>query len=228
MQQKALIIRALLMSPKVLILDEPTKGVDIGSRATIYTLLRKLAADGMAILLISSDFEELLALSHRIVPISDGQSIGSHPASVIDEEQLILLAAPRSSMQRQQAVLRRLGAQFGAKTAWLLASPDRVTCLAAGPDAPMAAGTAAQFADTPFTRALRSAPLLSVREPEGSLTLIVPVENPRGHNMGCIAFLWSEAISVTPSELTQVVDDVLNEALEGQIRVTDRKKDPNQ
>ncbi|KAG1650445.1 Ribose import ATP-binding protein RbsA [Nymphon striatum] len=68
MQQKALIIRALMLKPKVLILDEPTKGVDIGSRSTIYALLRRLASEGMAILLISSDFEELLALSHRVVP----------------------------------------------------------------------------------------------------------------------------------------------------------------
>ncbi|MEM9332154.1 MAG: sugar ABC transporter ATP-binding protein [Pseudomonadota bacterium] len=70
MQQKSLLIRSLLLKPKILILDEPTKGVDIGSRATIYALLRRLASEGMAILVISSDFEELLALSHRVVPIS--------------------------------------------------------------------------------------------------------------------------------------------------------------
>ena len=62
MQQKIIIARWLLLEPKVLILDEPTKGVDIGTRASIYAILRDIAATGAAILIVSSEFEELLGL----------------------------------------------------------------------------------------------------------------------------------------------------------------------
>ena len=72
MQQKVIIARWLLLDPKVLILDEPTKGVDIGTRSSIYAMLRDIAATGVAVVVVSSDFEELLALAERVVVISDG------------------------------------------------------------------------------------------------------------------------------------------------------------
>ncbi|MDQ3560529.1 MAG: sugar ABC transporter ATP-binding protein, partial [Pseudomonadota bacterium] len=67
MQQKIIIARWLLLEPKVLILDEPTKGVDIGTRASIYGLLRDISARGVAVVVISSDFEELLGVCERVV-----------------------------------------------------------------------------------------------------------------------------------------------------------------
>ena len=80
MQQKIIIARWLLLEPKVLILDEPTKGVDIGTRASIYAILRDIAATGAAILIVSSEFEELLGLADRVIVVSDGASIADVPA----------------------------------------------------------------------------------------------------------------------------------------------------
>ena len=108
MQQKILIARWLLIEPRVLILDEPTKGVDIQTRQVIYAALRRLAERGAAVIVISSDFQELLGLAHRIVVISDGRSVADMPSSLLNEETLTLLAAPRSSMQCNTALLEAL------------------------------------------------------------------------------------------------------------------------
>src|SRR5580700_5559089 len=86
MQQKIIIARWLLLEPKVLILDEPTKGVDIGTRASIYAILRDIAATGAAILIVSSEFEELLGLADRVIVVSDGASIADVTAAYLDEE----------------------------------------------------------------------------------------------------------------------------------------------
>src|SRR5262249_26531497 len=71
-QQKVLIARALLCSPDVLILDEPTRGIDIGARAEIYAIIRSLAASGKAVVLVSSEMPEILTLSHRILVMRGG------------------------------------------------------------------------------------------------------------------------------------------------------------
>ena len=75
-QQKVAIARALLTGPKVLILDEPTRGIDIGARREIYTLINEFKAKGTAIILISSDMPELLALSDRVLVMSEGKMTG--------------------------------------------------------------------------------------------------------------------------------------------------------
>lgn len=72
-QQKVLFSRALLAKPKVLICDEPTRGVDVAAREDIYQLLRDLAGDGVAIIVISSELGEVLALSHRIAIVRHGE-----------------------------------------------------------------------------------------------------------------------------------------------------------
>ena len=72
-QQKVLFGRALLAEPKVLLLDEPTKGVDVGARHEIYEVIRELAATGVAILLVSSDFEEVLTLCDRLLFLHEGR-----------------------------------------------------------------------------------------------------------------------------------------------------------
>lgn len=71
-QQKALFGRAVLSGPKVLLLDEPTKGVDVGARSEIYDVIQSLAGDGVAVIVVSSDFEEILRLSDRIVFLTEG------------------------------------------------------------------------------------------------------------------------------------------------------------
>ena len=93
MQQKIVLARWILMAPKLLILDEPTRGVDIGTRSTIYAMVRRLAQQGMAVLLVSSDFEEVIGLCDRIVVISDGMDVTNIPSSLVDVEKLAMILA---------------------------------------------------------------------------------------------------------------------------------------
>ena len=75
-QQKVVLARTLITNSKVIIFDEPTRGIDVGARAEIYHLLKELAEDGKAILMISSDMEELLGMSDRIYALSEGRLKG--------------------------------------------------------------------------------------------------------------------------------------------------------
>ncbi len=95
-QQKVLLAKWLVQRPRILIVDEPTRGVDVGSKADIYRILRDLAADGMAILVVSSDLPEVLALAHRIVVMSEGRVAGALDAADANELQILQLAAPKS------------------------------------------------------------------------------------------------------------------------------------
>lgn len=92
-QQKVLLATWIGIKPKLLIVDEPTRGVDIGAKSEIYTLLRKLAAQGVAILMISSDLPEILGLSDRIIVIKNGAVSGILSGAGSNEEEIISLAA---------------------------------------------------------------------------------------------------------------------------------------
>ena len=72
-QQKVVLAKWLARKPRVLLLDEPTIGVDIGAKSDIVKLVRQLASQGTAILVVSSEFEELLAMSDRLVVLRDGR-----------------------------------------------------------------------------------------------------------------------------------------------------------
>ncbi len=76
-QQKCLIARALLAEPDVLILDEPTRGVDIGAKRAIHDMIRQLADSGLGAVVISSELEELTAVCDRIVVLYEGRSVAS-------------------------------------------------------------------------------------------------------------------------------------------------------
>jgi rhamnose transport system ATP-binding protein len=76
-QQKVALARWLMCEPRVLILDEPTQGVDIGAKAEIHRIIRELGRNGLAVLMISSDLPELLGMSDRIVVIRDGKSVAT-------------------------------------------------------------------------------------------------------------------------------------------------------
>jgi ABC-type sugar transport system ATPase subunit len=91
-QQKVALARWLATSPRLLILDEPTQGVDIGAKAEIHRLIRALAAGGLAILLISSELTELLGLAHRIGVMRDGRLVGEVDRADATEERLMTLA----------------------------------------------------------------------------------------------------------------------------------------
>jgi ABC-type sugar transport system ATPase subunit len=91
-QQKVAIARWLARGPRVILLDEPTRGVDVGAKAEIYALIRRLAAEGAAVLVISSELPELLQLSDRIAVMAQGRVAGIVPAAGATEESLLTLA----------------------------------------------------------------------------------------------------------------------------------------
>lgn len=76
-QQKVLIGRWLLTDPDVLIVDEPTRGIDVGAKAEIHTLISKLAGQGKAIILISSELPEVMGMADRIVTMYEGEVTGT-------------------------------------------------------------------------------------------------------------------------------------------------------
>jgi len=91
-QQKVLFARALQRDPKVLIADEPTRGVDVGSRRAIYDLIVEQAARGVGVLVISSDVEEVLGLAHRILVIRAGRVVAELSGSSMTEHNVITAA----------------------------------------------------------------------------------------------------------------------------------------
>jgi ribose transport system ATP-binding protein/rhamnose transport system ATP-binding protein len=93
-QQKVLLARWLARQPKLLIVDEPTRGVDVGAKAEVYSILRELARRGVALLVVSSDLPEVLALAHRIVVMSEGRTVGELDPREADEVAILQLATP--------------------------------------------------------------------------------------------------------------------------------------
>lgn len=92
-QQKVVLAKWLVSKPRVLIVDEPTRGVDVGTKAEIYALMRALADDGLAILVISSDLPEILTISHRILVMRAGRIAGEVKFDEASEERVMQLAA---------------------------------------------------------------------------------------------------------------------------------------
>lgn len=92
-QQKVLIGRALAIEPRILLLDEPTRGVDIGAKQEIYAAIERLVADGMAVMLISSDLEEILRLSDRVVVLRRGQIAATLSRAEASETTIMRAAA---------------------------------------------------------------------------------------------------------------------------------------
>ncbi|NOL45165.1 sugar ABC transporter ATP-binding protein [Kribbella sandramycini] len=88
-QQKVVLARWLLRECRVLLLDEPTRGVDVGARSEIYALVRKLAASGVAIVLVSSEVEEVLGLADRVIVLREGRAVHTGPAEEIDEHRVL-------------------------------------------------------------------------------------------------------------------------------------------
>ncbi|WP_199485082.1 sugar ABC transporter ATP-binding protein [Actinomadura craniellae] len=91
-QQKVVLAKWMTVAPKVLLFDEPTRGVDVGAKAAIHELMRGLAADGMAIMMISSELPELIGMSDRVVVLRDGAIAGELPAGPTEEAVMRLAA----------------------------------------------------------------------------------------------------------------------------------------
>jgi len=94
-QQKVVLAKWLALKPKVMILDEPTRGVDVGAKAEIYRLMRSLAEQGTVILMISSDMEEVLLVSDRVAVMHEGQITGVLEREDCSEENIMQLAVGR-------------------------------------------------------------------------------------------------------------------------------------
>jgi len=88
-QQKVVLAKMLARKPKVLLMDEPTRGIDVGTKAEIYRLIRQLAAEGTAIIAISSELPELIGMSDRIIIMHEGEISGEVAADKADEELLL-------------------------------------------------------------------------------------------------------------------------------------------
>jgi ribose transport system ATP-binding protein len=97
-QQKVLLARALQTNPKVLILDEPTRGVDIGAKNEIYRIINSLTESGTAVLMVSSDLPELLGMSDRVLVIRDGVVVKELSASELSEEKVIMFSTGLASV----------------------------------------------------------------------------------------------------------------------------------
>jgi inositol transport system ATP-binding protein len=93
-QQKALLARCLLGAPELIILDEPTRGIDIGAKAEIYALIQSLARAGKAVLLVSSELPEVLSLAHRIIVLRRGSVAVTLDATTTDQETVLRHAMP--------------------------------------------------------------------------------------------------------------------------------------
>lgn len=91
-QQKVVLGKWLSMSPRVLLLDEPTRGIDIGAKQEIYSLMDQLAADGMAILFVSSEMEEIIGMSDRVIVMHEGRITGELSREELTEEAVMQLA----------------------------------------------------------------------------------------------------------------------------------------
>lgn len=91
-QQKVIIGRWLLMNPKLLILDEPTRGIDVGSKSEIHLLISSLAQKGMAVLMISSELPEVMGMSDRILTVKDGSIVAEHERKDFNAEEIMKYA----------------------------------------------------------------------------------------------------------------------------------------
>ena len=91
-QQKVALAKWLATNPRILILDEPTRGIDVGSKSEIYKLIRKLADEGVAVMMVSSELEEVIGLADRVMVMHEGRCTGILDRDEISEENIMHLA----------------------------------------------------------------------------------------------------------------------------------------
>jgi ribose transport system ATP-binding protein len=99
-QQKVLLARLLETKPRVLLLDEPTRGIDVGAKSQIYQIIDQLARAGVAVLVISSELPEIVGIADRVLVMLDGRIVGevaSAPGAPITQERIMALASTGDS-----------------------------------------------------------------------------------------------------------------------------------
>jgi ribose transport system ATP-binding protein len=103
-QQKVVLGKWLAMKPRVLLLDEPTRGIDIGAKQEIYQLMDELAGQGIAVLFVSSELEEIIGLSDRVVVMHEGRITGELPRSELSEQRIMQLATGQTAASSAKTV----------------------------------------------------------------------------------------------------------------------------
>ena len=101
-QQKAIIGRWIAAGARVLLFDEPTRGIDVGAKAEIYALIEKLAAEGHSVIVVSSELPEILRVSDRVLVMREGQIAGVLERDQLSEETIVALAVPQSQKSSSQ------------------------------------------------------------------------------------------------------------------------------
>ena len=102
-QQKVVVAKALSQEMKVVIMDEPTKGVDVGAKAEIYGLMGELALKGYAIILISSEMPEILGMSDRVIVMCNGRKTGELTRGEATQERILEFAMEKSKTGKEAA-----------------------------------------------------------------------------------------------------------------------------
>jgi erythritol transport system ATP-binding protein len=102
-QQKVVIGKALMTGPKVLLMDEPSRGIDVGAKADVFRTMRRLASEGLAILFSTSDLEEVMALSDRIAVMSNGRLVMVVDRRDATEDMVISASAEGHKTKRMHA-----------------------------------------------------------------------------------------------------------------------------
>jgi ribose transport system ATP-binding protein len=100
-QQKVVIAKWLATNPKVLLLDEPTRGIDVNAKNEIYKLISELALSGMAIVMVSSELPEIMRISDRIIVLSEGRQTGEFSHEQVTEELLLKAALPGQKKRKE-------------------------------------------------------------------------------------------------------------------------------
>jgi erythritol transport system ATP-binding protein len=100
-QQKVVIGKALLTSPKVLLMDEPSRGIDIGAKGDVFRTMRRLAAEGMAIVFVTSDLDEVMALSDRIAVMSHGRLTAVFDRADANEARIVAASAVGHGLENE-------------------------------------------------------------------------------------------------------------------------------
>ena len=118
-QQKVVLAKWLATGPRILILDEPTRGIDIGAKVEVHRIIAELAASGLAIILISSDLPEVLAMSDRIVVLHEGRITAEIPRERATQESVMFAAT--GSLATDEAATAATDHERGAP--WLRRRP---------------------------------------------------------------------------------------------------------
>ena len=99
-QQKVVLSRAMLTQPKVLLMDEPTRGVDVGARAEIYEIIRRMASSGVAVVFSSSEIQEVLTLATRVLVMASGRLTAEFAGAEAKPEVLVAASTPTTAARR--------------------------------------------------------------------------------------------------------------------------------